>query len=574
MNGPPSGTVTLLFTDIEGSTRLLRRLGDGYAEQLARHRVILRGAFESHGGFVLEGEGDAFFVAFRSASDGVAAAGAAQRALADEEWPEGSEIRVRIGLHTGEPRLVDGRYVGLDVHQAARVMAAGHGGQVLFTEPTRALLGDDLEIRNLGEHVLKDLAGRWRLYQLEIAGLRNDFPPLNTEASWTTNLPAQTSVFIGRRRELAEAGALLGREDVRLLTLVGPGGTGKTRLALQLGGAVGGRFPGGVFLVPLAQLRDWRLVVPTIARTLGLHQQSGETVLETVIARLRGRELLLVLDNFEHVLQAASALSELLSALPDLKLLATSRSPLRLQGEWSYRVPQLELPARAATAEEAALVDSVRLFVERAQAAAEEFELDDANAAAVVEICVRLDGLPLAIELAAAWMRTLTAEALVRRLDHRLPLLTGGPRDVDERQRTLRSAIDWSYDLLSGEEQRLFRRLAVFVGGCRLEAAQGVCGLDCPPGVVLAVLDSLAEKSLVFRRTDSDGEPRFRMLETIREYAAEQLEASGELEEVRRLHAGWFTELAESLDAESRTGDQLSSVARFGEDYANLRVSI
>src|SRR5262245_32065864 len=501
MREPPSGTVTLLFSDIEGSTRLLRRLGDGYAEQLARHRALLRGAFETHGGYVLEGEGDAFFVAFQSPGEAVAAAADAQRALAGHEWPEGNEIRVRIGVHTGEPRLIEGRYVGLDVHEAARVTAAAHGGQVLLTGPTCALLGDSVEVRDLGEHVLKDLPGLRRLYQLEIDGRPIDFPPLNTEAGWATNLPAQPNVFIGRKRELAEAGALIAREDVRLLTLVGSGGTGKTRLALKLAGEVGGRFPGGVFFVPLAPLRDWRHVVPTIARTLGLHEQSGETALETVIAHLRDRKLLLVLDNFEHVDAAAPALSGLLSDSTGLKLLVTSRSPLRLQGEWLYRVSQLELPALAAGAEEAAVVDSVKLFVERAQAAAEGFALDDGNAAAVVEICVRLDGLPLAIELAAAWMRTLTPVALLRRLDQQLPLLTGGSRDIDERQRTLWNAIDWSYGLLSEQERRLFRQLAVFVGGCRPEAAEGICGLDRTAGAVLDGLSSLVEKSLLFRRT-------------------------------------------------------------------------
>src|SRR5215471_9227777 len=380
MDGPPSGTVTLLFSDIEGSTRLLRRLGDAYAEQLARHRVILRGAFESRGGYVLEGEGDAFFVAFESASEAVAAAASAQRALFAHEWPEGNEIRVRIGLHTGEPRLIDGRYVGLDVHQGARVTAAAHGGQVLITEATRAVLGEGVELRDLGEHVLRDMPGRWRLYQLEIDDLPSDFPPLSTEASLTTNLPAQPNVFIGRTRELAEAGDLLAREDVRLLTLLGSGGTGKTRLALELAGAAGGRFPGGVFFVSLAPLRDSRLVVPTIARAIGLNEQSGETALETVTAHLRARTVLLVLDNFEHVLQAAAAVSELLAESPGLKVLATSRSPLRLQGEWSYHVPELELPALASGAEEAVAVDSVRLFVERAQAATESFELNDENA--------------------------------------------------------------------------------------------------------------------------------------------------------------------------------------------------
>src|SRR5262249_20928880 len=292
----------------------------------------------------------------------------------------------------------------------------------------------------------------------------------------------------------------------------------------QLAGEAGGRFPGGVFFVPLAALRDWSHVVPTIARTLGMHEQSGETVLETVGARLRGRKVLLVLDNFEHVVGAAPALSALLSGSTGLKLLATSRSPLRLRGEWSYRVAQLELPALPASVAEAAAFDSVKLFVERAQAAAEGFELDDESATAIAEICVRLDGLPLAIELAAPWMRTLTPVALLRRLDQRLPLLTGGSRDVDERQRTLGNAIDWSYGLLSEQEQRLFRRLGVFVGGCRPEAGEGVCGYDRPAGAVLDGLDSLLEKSLVVRRTDSDGETRFRMLETIREFALVQLD--------------------------------------------------
>jgi len=572
MTEPPGGTVTLLFSDIEGSTRLVRRLGDAYAEQLARHRELLREAFERHRGYVLDSEGDASFAAFESAGEAAAAAVQAQRALAAHEWPDGNEIRVRIGLHTGEPRPVNGNYVGLDVHQAARVMAAAHGGQVLLSEATRALLGDGFAVRSLGEHVLKDIPGSKRLFQLEIEGLPAEFPPLNTEASRTTNLPAQPNVFIGRERELAEAGDLLAREDVRLLTLVGSGGTGKTRLALQLAGAVGDRYPGGVFFVALSQLRDWQLVLPTIAQTLGLHEEPGESALETVTGRVCDRTLLLVLDNFEHVLRAAPAVSELSSRAPGLKLLVTSRSPLRLRGERTYRVPQLALPALGATAAGVAGIDSVRLFIERAQAAAEGFDLDDENAAAIAEICVRLDGLPLAIELAAPWMRTLTPGALLRRLDRRLPLLTGGPRDAEERQRTLRNAIDWSYDLLLEPEQTLFRRLAVFVGGCRLEAAEGVCSLDGMS--VLDGLDALVEKSLLFLRTDSDGESRFRMLEMIREYAEGRLESSGELDEVRRLHARWFADLAECLDEESRTGDHAASVARLGDDYANLRATI
>jgi predicted ATPase/class 3 adenylate cyclase len=560
MAEPPSGTITLLFSDIEGSTLLLRRLGDGYAELLARHRKLLREAFEQHGGHVLESEGDAFFVAFESA-EAAAAAAEGQRALAGHEWPAGSEIRVRVGLHTGEPRPVDGKYVGLDVHEAARVMEAAHGGQVIFTEPTRALLDESARLRDLGEHVLRDIPGQHRLYQLEIDGLQAEFPPLNTQATRSTNLPALQTAFIGRERELGEAAALLSLDEVRLLTLIGPGGTGKTRLALELAREAIERFPGGVFFVLLTPVRDWELVVPTIGRTLGLGEQPGETALETLTEHLGERKVLLLLDNFEHVVSAASDLSGLLSEAPGLKLLVTSRTPLRLGGERLYRVLQL------------ADQDSLRLFVERARAVAEDFELDDDNRAVVAEICARLDGLPLAIELAAPWVRTLTPRALLRRLEYRLPLLTGGARDVDERQRTLREAIDWSYELLSEPQQAQFRRLAVFVGGFRLEAADALCNRAADTDV-LQMLDSLVEQSLLLRRVDSDGEPRFWMLETIREYGYERLESCGELDTVRRLHADWFAGLAEELDLKSRTGDQSASVARLEADYANLRAAI
>jgi predicted ATPase/class 3 adenylate cyclase len=562
MAKPPSGTVTLLFSDIEGSTLLLRRLGDGYPELLARHRELLRDAFEQHGGYVLESEGDAFFVAFEAATEAAAAAAQAQLALAGHEWPAGGEIRVRIGLHTGELRPVDGNYVGLDVHEAARVMAAAHGGQVVLTEPTRALLDEGVRLLDLGEHLLRDIPGQLRLYQLEIDGLQAEFPPLNTQAIRSTNLPALQTAFIGRERELAEAAALLTSDEVRLLTLIGPGGAGKTRLALELADDAIERFPGGVFFVLLTPVRDWELVMPTIVRTLGLGEQPGETALETLADYLREREVLMLLDNFEHVVPAAPALAGLLSEAPGLKLLVTTRTPLRLRGERQYHVPQL------------ADQDSLALFVDRAQSVAEDFELDDDNVAAVAEICARLDGLPLAIELAAPWVRTLTPRALLRRLDQRLPLLTGGARDAEERQRTLRGAIEWSYDLLSEHEQAVFRRLAVFVGGFRLDAAEAVCIQVAAGADVLQMLDSLVEQSLLLRRVDSDGEPRFWMLETIREYAHERLESSSELETVRRLHAGWFAKLAEDLDFESRTGDQAASVSRLEEDYANLRAAI
>jgi predicted ATPase/class 3 adenylate cyclase len=573
----PSGTVTLLFTDIEGSTRLLQRSGDAYAGLLAEHRRLLREAFERRGGHVLESEGDAFFVAFSSANDAAAAAAEAQRALAEHDWPAEHEVRVRMGIHTGEPRPVDGGYVGLDVHQAARVMAAGHGGQVLVSESTRALLGERLRLRDLGSHRLKDLSGAQRLFQLEIEGLPTEFPPLKTLDTRVTNLPTQPNAFIGRTRELADTEALLQREDVRLLTLIGTGGTGKTRLALQVAANVIDQFKHGVFFVSLAPVRDWELVTPTIARTLGLREQPGETVLETLTEYVRDRELLLVLDNFEQVLAAVPALAGLLSSAPRLRLLVTSRTPLRLRDERAYRVPQLDVPdlRRPAVAAEVAECESVRLFVERAQAAAVDFSVSDENVEAVAEICVRLDGLPLAIELAAPRVRTLTPPALLRRLDQGLTLLTGGAQDLDERQRTLRGTIEWSYDLLLAKEKTLFARLGVFVGGCRLEAAEAVCDPHGSFGSeLLDGLDSLVEKSLLRQRVDSDGEPRFWMLETIREFAVELLESSGEVGDACARHAAWTAEAAERLDVESRTGDHPAFLARVHDEYANVREAI
>jgi predicted ATPase len=369
---------------------------------------------------------------------------------------------------------------------------------VVVSESTQALLEDDTHLRDLGEHRLKDILRPQRLYQLELEGLPSDFPPLASLDNRPTNLPTQPNTFIGRERELAETRALLEREDVRLLTLIGPGGTGKTRLALQLAWNVLEQFRNGVFFVSLAPIRDWELVVPTILRTLGLREQPGETSLETLTEYLQEKELLLVLDNFEHVFAAAPAVAGLLESAPDLHALVTSRMPLRLLAEHAHRVPQLAVPdlRRPAVAEEVVDFESVRLFVERARAAAADFTLSNVNAEAVAEIVVRLDGLPLAIELAAPRVRTLTPPALLRRLDQRLPLLTGGAQDTDARQRTLRGTIAWSHDLLLAKEKTLFERLAVFVGGCRLEAAEAVCDFDGTFGDELFDgLDSLGEES-------------------------------------------------------------------------------
>ena len=559
----PSGTVTLLFSDIEGSTRLLQRAGsDLYADLLAVHRRLLDEAYTRYNGFQVGSEGDSIFAAFASAVDAAAAAGEGQRALAEHPWPEEGEVRVRMGLHSGEPRLIGDSYVGLDVHQAARVMAAGHGGQVLLSEATLTLLGERFEVRDLGDHQLKDLSGPQRLYQLLVEGLQADFPALNTLGSRPTNLPAQPNAFIGRERELDEIGELLARDDVRLLTLVGTGGTGKTRLALQVAASVIELFDNGVFAVSLGALRDWELVVPTIAQTLGLREQSGDPGIETLTDYLQDKEMLLLLDNLEQVIAVGPVLAGLLGSAPGLKVVATSRTPLRISGERTYGLRPLTVD------------ESVRLFGERAEAAVSEFAVTDENREAVTEICVRLEGLPLAIELAAPRVRTLTLSALLRRLDQRLALLTGGAQDLDERQQTLRGAIEWSYELLPAREQTLFARLAVFVRGCRLEAAEAVCDRDGAVGPVLDGLESLVENSLLRQRPDSDGEPRFWMLETLRECALEHLESSGEIDAVRRLHSDWFADLAECLDDESRTGDQSAAIARLDDDYPNLRAAI
>jgi class 3 adenylate cyclase len=370
MPEPPRGTVTLLFSDIEGSTKLLQRTGDAYADLLDQHRLLLRRSFAAHGGYEVDTEGDAFFVSFATANDAVAAASKAQQALAAHDWPADSEVRVRVGIHTGEPRLVEGRYVGLDVHRAARVMASGHGGQVLLSQATRDLLDDRFSLRDLGEHRLKDLSQPQRLYQLQIVGLPQEFPALKTLQNRPTNLPVQPTALIGREREVEDVALLLRRDDVHLLTLTGPGGTGKTRLALQVAAEMIEDFPRGVFFVSLALIRDPALVVPTIAQTLGIREQGGEPLLETLKEHLRDKQLLLVLDNFEQITAGAALLASLLRSAEQVKVLITSRTPLHLSGERTYDLPPLSLPdlGRLPSLEALAQYGAVALFVERAEA--------------------------------------------------------------------------------------------------------------------------------------------------------------------------------------------------------------
>jgi predicted ATPase/class 3 adenylate cyclase len=537
----PSGTVTFLFSDIEGSTRVLDELGaKAYAAVLAEHRRVMREAFAAHGGVEVDTQGDAFFVAFPTAPEAVRAAAQALEQLSS------GQIRVRIGIHTGTPRVGEEGYVGVDVVRAARIAAAGHGGQVLVSASSAALLSGD-ELRDLGEHRLKDLTQPQRLYQLVIPGLETEFPSLNTLENSATNLPTQPTPLIGRKAELAQTADLLRGDGIRLLTLTGAAGTGKTRLALHLAADLLEEFQEGVFVVELAAVRDPSLVIPAIAQTLAVRERPSQSLEETLAEYLHERRLLLLLDNFEQLLVSAPSLAVLLAAAPHLKLLVTSRAPLRLVAEQEYAVQPLQLPDAEHLQGIAALSqhESVALFIERARRVRADFEVTPQNAPAVAQICVRLDGLPLAIELAAARVRTLTPQALLRRLDQRLKLLTTGPRDAPPRQQTMSGAIDWSYAMLSEPQQRLFSRLSVFVGGCDLEAAETVCDFDGRLGLdVLEGITSLIESSLLVERDDPYGEPRYSMLETIHEYASGKVEASGETDALRQRHAEYFGVLA------------------------------
>ena len=519
------GTVTFLFTDVEGSTRLLLEHGQRYADLLDEHRRVLREVFTRHGGVEVDTQGDAFFVAFPSAAGAVAAAAEARQGLGN------GPIRVRIGIHTGEPLLTNEGYVGIDVHRAARIAAAAHGGQIVISETTRGLLESD-DARDLGEHRLKDMLGAERLYQLG-AG---EFPPLKTLDA--TNLPVAASPLVGREREVRELVSLLSN-GTRLLTVTGPGGTGKTRLALQVAAELVGALRDGVFWVPLASVPDPELITSELARAVGAR--------DDLAGFLHGKELLILLDNFEHLLDAAPAVRALLTASSGLRVLVTSRSPLRVSAEREYRLEPL--PPN----------DAAVLFVERASAVGREL----APSPTIEAICLRLDGLPLAIELAAARTKVLAPELLLERLDSTLPLLTGGARDAPERQRTLRATIEWSYDLLEASNQGLLACLAVFAGSFPLTAAEEVCGADLDS--LAALVDSSLLKPI--------GDDRFLMLGTIREYALERLEGSAQAAPLREQHAVFFSALAEQayghrFDTEAEWADRLEV------DHDDLRAAL
>jgi predicted ATPase/class 3 adenylate cyclase len=580
----PVGTVTFLFSDIENSTQTLQRLGaEGYARVLAESQALLRALWVAHGGGEVDTAGDGFFVAFSSAPQAVAAAAEAIRALAEYSWPEGGVIRVRIGLHTGSPQLVGDHYVGLDVHRAARIAAAGHGGQVLLSEATRGLVEQDLpagvSLRDLGPQRLKDLQHAERVSQLILPGLPSEFPALKTLDRHSHNLPIEPTALLGREEALAAVCARLRRDDARLVTLTGPGGVGKTRLALEAAAELVDDFADGVWLVRLSRLSDPGLVIATIAQTLGLKEVGGQPISETVREYLRARAVLLVLDNFEHLIQAASAVADLLRDCPGLKALVTSRVPLRLRGEKALALAPLTLAPLASdrellTADQLAQYAAVALFIQRAQDASADFTVTSANAPAIAEICARLDGLPLAIELAATRVKLLGPEALLARLSGQLKLLSAGARDLEARQQTMRATIAWSEQLLTAAERALFRRLAVFAGGATLEAIEAVC-LTPDGGEPLAVdaldgLGALVDQSLVQQREEA-GAPRFSMLHVIREYALERLEASGEEKSIRRAHLAYFVTLSERFAGEVHSPHADDLMAQLEREIDNLR---
>jgi predicted ATPase/class 3 adenylate cyclase len=572
----PSGTVTMLFSDIEGSTALLSRLGDRYAEALSAQRAVLRGAIGASHGHELGTEGDSFFVVFESAGDAVRCCVAAQLALAGHDWPDGAVVRVRMGLHSGEPIRHEDGYIGMDVHRAARIAATAHGGQVVLSDATRVLAEPQLpagvSVHDLGWHRLKDIEAPERLYQLAAARLEQRFPPLRSLGA-QTSLPLPMTPLVGRDGDVERLGVTLRRPAVRLVTLTGTGGVGKTRLALAAAASLGEAFQHGVYFIPLAAVRDAEVMWKALAD--GLDVSGAGAAADMVAAHLSNRQALLVLDNLEQLDGAAGIVATLLLAAPGLVILATSRRPLHLQGEYEQPVLPLEVP-REVGVEDVAACGAARLFAQQAAMVRPGFALTEDNAADVAAICRRLDGLPLAIELAASRVKILAPGALLARLGQSLSLDT---RDVGRpsRQQALRDTIAWSYDLLTSGLQEDLRRAGVFAGGCDLDAFAAVALADHDRGAELDPLHQVAELldvSLVTVTEGADGEPRVSMLETIREYALERLERSGDLDMIRRRHAEYYASFAERVNGQLRGPGHLASLYRLEAEHDNLRAAL
>jgi predicted ATPase/class 3 adenylate cyclase len=576
----PADTVTFLFTDIEGSTALLERYPQAYPQALQRHDALLRSAVSDHRGYVFETIGDAFYAAFARASDAVASALQAQRCLATAEWDDVGVLRARMALHTGEVERRGNHYFGVALYRCARLQAIGHGGQTLLSGVTAELVRGNLAagaaLRDLGEHGLKDFAQPEHVWQLLHAELPSDFPPLRSPSARRDNLPIQLTSFVGRARESEDVQRLLATSH--LVTLTGPGGVGKTRLALRVGGQALAFHADGVWLTELASSANPELIPRLVGTAVGIREDPGHQLVDTLIDRLRSRNVLLILDNCEHLLQACGELCmALLGTCQHLRILTTSREPLGITGEIAWSIPPLESPETTLLPSRERVINypAVQLFMERALAVRPDFSVTEQTASAVAEVCRRLDGIPLAIELAAARVRILGVEQIARRLDDRLRFLTGGHHTAPTRQQTLVAALDWSYELLTEPEQQVLRRLAVFAGGWDLESAETVTAGDgIEPAMVLNLLGRLVDKSLVVAEPTSAGSMRYLLLETVRQYAYNRLATYGEADRLHALHAAYFLALAAQAEATLWGPDIALWQPKLETEHDNLRAAL